>query len=371
MNLAFLIGHFPPGPFGGAEAQAQGWARRLTGRHRVTVIARRDSQDQVAREMRDGFEVVRLPVARIPLLRTMLDLRRIEATMARLDPRPDLTLCFQTFVSGFAGVHVQRRLRIPAVVWIRGEGEYRLEQARARAIGPPVWRAARGVLVQSEGIRVALLAALRRHAAGLEREVESKIEVVPNALDLPAHPIPDAGARARRGCVLGVGRLVHEKGWDIVVDAVAGAGGRLTIAGIGPERARLEARAARRRLEVRFEGFVAAGRLAQLYREAGCVVLAARHGEGLPNVVLEAMSWGAPVIATRVAGVIDLVQDGANGLLVPPDDALALRNALTRLSTEAGLAGRIGRAGRATAEAFAWERIEPRLEASLERWRAR
>ena len=132
MNLAILIGHFPPGAFGGAELQAEGWATRLADRHRVTVVTRRDPPTQPPREERDGFQVVRLPVSRMPILRTALDLHAIERAIAAVSPRPDLLLCFQTFISGWAGVRAQRRLGIPAVVWVRGEAEYRLGVSRSR-----------------------------------------------------------------------------------------------------------------------------------------------------------------------------------------------------------------------------------------------
>jgi len=78
MNLAILIGRFPPGPIGGAEIQAEGWARLLADRHRVTVITRRDNAPQPRDPARDGFDVVRLGVSRLPLARTALDLMAIE-----------------------------------------------------------------------------------------------------------------------------------------------------------------------------------------------------------------------------------------------------------------------------------------------------
>ena len=153
------------------------------------------------------------------------------------------------------------------------------------------------------------------------REAESiaaKLEIVPNGLDLPA--AADAPGRG----ALAVGRLIAEKGMDVAIEAAAAAGIPLTIAGDGPERAKLEALAAARGGVVRFEGVAPRERLAALYREAGCVVLAARRGEGLPNVLLEAMAHGRPVIATPVMGVADLVRPEENGLLVPTEDVHAL-----------------------------------------------
>ncbi|HXG09554.1 MAG TPA: glycosyltransferase, partial [Gemmataceae bacterium] len=73
--------------------------------------------------------------------------------------------------------------------------------------------------------------------------------------------------------------------------------------------------------------------------------------EGLPNVVLEAMAMGVPVVATRVAGVPRLIRDGENGLLVEPGAAAALTQALARLLADTALRQRLRAAGRRTIEA--------------------
>jgi glycosyltransferase involved in cell wall biosynthesis len=369
MNLAILIGHFPPGSFGGAELQAQGWAERLSAHHRVTVITRRDPADQPAREHRDGYDIVRLAPSPVPVWRTVADLHAIERAVAALEPRPDLLLCFQTFISGLAGTRAGRRLGVPAVVWIRGEAEYRLRSSRKHALfSPAVWSAAAGVLVQSEANRADLLAELERAAPARVPLVRGKLAVIENGLDLPAvTPLP------ADGWVLSVGRLIEDKGMDVVLDACARAGRRALIVGDGPQRAALEQQAAALGggSGARFTGYVGRDELAGLYRDAAVAVLAARRGEGLPNVLLEAMAHGRPVIATPCAGTRDLLADGANGLLVPSGDAAALAAALGRLRDEPGLAERLAAAGRATAERFDWRRVQPRLEAALERWRRR
>lgn len=365
MNIAILIGHFPPGSFGGAELQAQGWAERLSAHHQVTVITRRDPADQPARETRDGYTVVRLPVSKVPVWRTFADLASIEHAVAQLEPRPDVLLCFQTFISGLAGTRAGKRLGIPAVVWIRGEAEYRMRDSRLFAwVSPRVWSAAAGVLVQSEANRADLLAELERVAPARVQGVRGKLSVIENGLELPeSTPVPAAGP------VLSVGRLIADKGMDRVIDACAASGRALVIAGDGPERAALEARARERGADVTFTGFLGRAALAARYAEASVVVLAALRGEGLPNVLIEAMAHGRPVVATPCAGTRDLLADGANGLVVPAGDRAALTQALQRLAADPALAARMAAAGRATAERFDWRRVQPRLETALERWR--
>jgi glycosyltransferase involved in cell wall biosynthesis len=326
----------------------------------VTVITRREPGSPAGRETRDGFDVVRLSVVPVPVLRAAYDVASTVRTVAALDPRPDVLLCFQTFVSGLAGVRATAQTNIPAVIWVRGENEIRLEQGRMRWISPRVWRRARGILVQSETVRTELLAELGAQSATLRDAVAAKVEVVPNGLDLPPGPFaPGTG-------VLAVGRLVPLKGMDVVMDAAAASGETLTIAGDGPERAALAARTSA--ANTTFVGMVPRVRLEQLYRQAGCVVLASSR-EGLPNVLLEAMSFARPVVATPIAGVRDLVRDGENGLLVPPGDAPALASALRRLADDPALAARLGAAARATAEGFGWDMARARLEPLLERWK--
>lgn len=364
MRLAVLIGRFPPGVVGGAEIQAEAWARRLAAAHEVTVLTRREPSGQSAGESRDGFAIRRFTPSSIPIWRTLSDLMRIRAAIRAMNPAPDVLLCFQTFISGLAGVlAAPRHTRV--IVWIRGEGEYRLGHSRfLRWISPFVWRRASKVLVQSETNLSALTEQLRRHASAYADEILGKTGVVPNGLELPAPPF----VRGRK--VLAVGRLIPDKGMDLVIRATAEAGLPLTVAGDGPERRGLEALAVDLGADVEFKGALGRDALAKEYAAAGCVVLAARHGEGLPNVLLEAMSWARPVVATPVGGVADLVRHEQNGLLVEGNDAGSIRDALRRLADDAGLADRFGAGARATAEAFAWDRVEPQLQAVLKESRS-
>jgi glycosyltransferase involved in cell wall biosynthesis len=364
LHVAILIGHFPPAAYGGAELQAEGWARRLAKRHRVTVITRADSVRPPGREAREGFAVVRLPVSGLRLWRTLGDLLAIERALAVLAPRPDVLLCFQTFISGLAGTRASARLGIPAVVWVRGEAEYRLGESRFRRwLSPRVWRAAAGVLVQSEANRAELVRELERWSPASTARVHERLAVVENGLELPqVAPLP------ARGPVLSVGRLIADKGMDVAIAACARAGLPLVIAGAGPERETLAALARRLGADVRFAGQLGRDALAAEYAGARAVLLAARRGEGLPNVLLEGFAHARPVVTTPCAGARDLVEDGVNGVLVPPGDAEALAGALARVTADRGTAERLAAAGRATAERFAWERVEPKLEAVLARW---
>ena len=92
------------------------------------------------------------------------------------------------------------------------------------------------------------------------------------------------------------------------------------------------------------------------YYERAAIVVCPSRREGYGVVAREAMAYGRPVVASAVGGLLDAVEDGVTGLLVPPRDVTALRAALVRLLDDRGLRGRLGESARARAlERFSWE----------------
>ncbi len=138
----------------------------------------------------------------------------------------------------------------------------------------------------------------------------------------------DAGLR-----VLAVGNLIRLKGFDVLVEAVARARHRdrmhVWVVGGGPEREPLLAQAASRGVSscFTFVGIVPATDMPKCFSEADVFVLSSRS-EGRPNVVVEALASGLPVISTDLEGVQGMVSNGDNGWLVAVDDADALAAAL-------------------------------------------
>jgi glycosyltransferase involved in cell wall biosynthesis len=149
--------------------------------------------------------------------------------------------------------------------------------------------------------------------------------------------IPDAvGEPDEPPHILYVGRLSAEKGILELVDACRGL--PLEIVGDGPLREQVGGSI----------GFVPPAELGRRFERAAVVAVPSRR-EGYGVVVREAMGWGRPVVATGVGGLIDAVEDGVTGLVVPPRDVGALRDALKRLLADAELRRGLGAAGRAKA----------------------
>jgi glycosyltransferase involved in cell wall biosynthesis len=162
------------------------------------------------------------------------------------------------------------------------------------------------------------------------------------------------GVPAERMVLGAVGRLSPEKGFDRLIHAVhrltqAGQDVSLVIAGDGDDEPRLRRLIADLGLaeRVRLIGFCADPRT--VYEALDAFVLSSLR-EGLPNVLLEAMAMQVPIVATRIAGIPRLIDDGKNGLLIPADDVDALTQALTLLLGDPALRTRLAEAGHRTIE---------------------
>jgi glycosyltransferase involved in cell wall biosynthesis len=193
--------------------------------------------------------------------------------------------------------------------------------------------------------------------------------VVPNIVDLELFRPANDGARAGdpQAPELVVARNL-EPIYDVATALRAWARirarsprARLSVAGAGPERGRLEALAAELGLEgaVTFTGQVANHEVAGLYRRAS-VVLNPSRVDNMPISILEALACGVPVVSTNVGGVPDLVADGRTALLVPPGDPEAMAEAALSLLEQPARAEALRAAGLEQAREYAWARVRSR-----------
>jgi glycosyltransferase involved in cell wall biosynthesis len=189
---------------------------------------------------------------------------------------------------------------------------------RARWAFRPLLRRARLVLCPSQ--------ALATDARGLGAR---EVRVVPAGVELPE----TVAAPEEPPHVLYVGRLSEEKGVRELLEATEGM--RRVVVGDGPMRERVPDAV----------GFVPPSQLGPYYERAAVVVCPSRR-EGYGVVAREAMAHGRPVVASAVGGLVDAVEDGVTGLLVPPGDPSALRAAIERLFGDDDLRRRLGNAAR-------------------------
>jgi glycosyltransferase involved in cell wall biosynthesis len=207
----------------------------------------------------------------------------------------------------------------------------------------------------------------------LQRIYKRDIRVVPNGVDLQGFGAGRNKKRLENFRLLFVGRLNPVKGVEYLIDAMAGIKKKgtdveLTIAGDGPERKRLENLSKRLNVynHVRFLGMVDRLKIASLMSESDIFVLPS-ISEGFPLVVLEAMACGLPIIATKVGGLPEVIEEGRNGLLVNPRDSVALASSILLLLQNEAQRDIIAEENRKKSMLFGWERVVSVLEEEYRR----
>jgi glycosyltransferase involved in cell wall biosynthesis len=384
VKVAQVSTRFPPGP-GGVERHVDEVARRLAARGRSVEVFTSDlyrefpmerlGADVPREETRGGVPVHRLKVWSMPGELHYPFFRGLERALAR--SRPEV-VHVHTF--GTNQVAVARRYRsrtgTPFVLtahfhpiwsieggWLR----HRIRGFYDRRLAGPLVASASCVVVQTHE-EERLLRSLRLELP--------RVEIVPPGYSpLPAPP--DGPVFRDRFHVTGpyvlfVGRLASNKGLVELVTAFA------TLAREDPEAHLVLVGAdggQRANVEARVLGFGLADRvhvlghlsdeamLAAAYREATVTVLPSEY-EAFGLVLLESLAHGTPVIASRVGGIPEFVEDERAGLLVPAKDAGALAAALGRLWSDPALARRLGHYGRTeTVPRYTWDRLVDRLDA--------
>lgn len=179
----------------------------------------------------------------------------------------------------------------------------------------------------------------RLETAGYERR---RIVVLPNPVEPAEATDPGAG-----GYVAFAGRLSPEKGLGTLMEAARRLPEvRFRVAGDGPLASDLSGVAPG---NVDLTGALDRAGIDELYRGARCLVVPSEWFEMCPMVILEAMARGLPVVASRIGGLPELVEDGVTGLLFTPGDAADLARQVVRLHADPGLSRDLGASGRARA----------------------
>lgn len=250
---------------------------------------------------------------------------------------------------------VARRLGLPYIVSLRGSDvpfyneRFRLlDRLLFQRMSVRIWRDARAVVANSEGLR----------ALALDSAPDQAIEVVYNGVDTEAfRPGPRDWEGLRVVCAA---RLIRRKGIEHLIEAVAKLEGqdvRLTLVGKGNHEAALRAHAAALGVgeRVAFAGHVAHAEMAEVYRRSDVFVLPSLN-EGMSNTALEAMACGLPILMTDTGGALELLEDRENGYVIrkrSPDD---IAEKLRRYIERPELLGEHGRSSREKAQTMTWAR---------------
>jgi glycosyltransferase involved in cell wall biosynthesis len=336
--------------FGGAEGQLYELARALHGRERIFVYCLSDRTEPYGPMLEKLGVMLRVLPARanFDVLRVLALARAIRSD------RLDVVHAFLYIATAYAYLAL---LIVPRVALVSSARNCKPEpHPLRRAIMRRAFRRSRAVICNSRE--------MARFAVDYYQAPPERVRVVYNGVDHERFAIRrKASDRAGAAPIVGtVGRVEKQKNLDVFLDAAAclreaAPGARFEIVGDGSERPRLQTRAESMRMvdAVRFRGNSddVAGFLGELDQ-----FWLTSDWEGTPNVVLEAMAAGVPVIATKVGGTAEIVEHGRTGILVERGDARAICAAALDLVRDAGKAREVGeRARAAVRERFSLERM--------------
>ena len=363
MTIAIFASAFYP-HVGGVEELCRQLALELRRRgHRAIILTNRWPRNLPEFEEVEGIPVYRLAF-RVPdgglkahLSYHLTHRGIIRQMLAILRENGADVLHVQCISSnGYYAALAKRALQLPLVV--TAQGELTMDAAGLYQRDSFMNRRLEEVLDAADAVTGCSGATLRELEERYGRPFGERGRVIYNGI----RPSDFEEARSSgpgRPFILGIGRMVPQKGFDILIRAFGKAGTQevdLLLAGEGPELGPLKelARASGLGERVLFPGKADRPTAAALFRECEFFVLPSRH-EPFGIVNLEAMAAGKAVLATRVGGVPEVVVDGETGILVPPGDPEALAEGIRRLAGDAALRERLGAAGRERARLFSWD----------------
>ncbi|MFC3571820.1 glycosyltransferase family 4 protein [Streptomyces yaanensis] len=373
MRVVIVTESFPPDVNGVAHCALQ-TARHLVDRgHAPLVVAPATSaKSSTSLEQGSGFigtgtgpdALLPCPVVRVPSLplpgypqvRVALPSRRVAAALT--EHRADLVHLASPFVLGVRGMAAAARLGIPAVAIYQTDlaGYARTYMGAGEAAA---WRRIRSVHAAADRTLAPSSAALR----DLEAHGVPRVKLWPRGVDTVRFR-PDLRDEAIRRelapngeLIVGyVGRLAPEKHVELLAGACGLNGVRVVVVGDGPSETTLRGA---------LPGAVFLGRrtgdeLARIFASLDVFVHTGPF-ETFCQTVQEAMASGLPVVAPAAGGPLDLVTHGRTGLLVPPGDTTAVRDAIASLAADPALRAAYGAAARATVEGRTWAAVGDQL----------
>lgn len=266
--------------------------------------------------------------------------------------RPDVIISFLEFPN-LITLLATRGLGVPVIISERANPEYGELK--------PVWKVLRRLLYP---LSVALVCQTSAMVAQMQREIRVQGYAIPNPVVLPASfssAVPGP-SKAESRTVIAMGRLVPQKGFDMLLEAFSRVAGKhpewsLKVLGKGPLKAQLEAQAESLGLKTRVNFAGTVPDPFPLLRNAELFVFPSRF-EGFGNALAEAMACGLPVISFDCpAGPSDMILSGVNGVLVPRENVPAFADAMDRLMSQPAERARLGGRASDVLERFSLDRI--------------
>lgn len=355
MKIAILVDLFPPKWVAGTEIATYHMAKHLARcGHEVHVITSLD-EGQPEESYERGFYIHRLHRTRNRFISPFVFCIDIVKTVQRINP--DIVHA-QSLAIAVPSLITKKFYKIPYVVWGQGSDVY-LPEPLTKMTSRTVMKNADSVIALTEDMKQTMWSIYDRD-----------IVVIPNGVELKEYTnetsvkvINDAGKR-----ILFVGRLHQVKGVRYLLQAMKIVHKKmhdvqLILVGDGEEREHLEFLTADLAIKecVEFAGKVPHEKV-QVYMNQAEVFVLPSLSEGFPVTIIEAMACGLPIVATRVRGVSEIIEDGINGYLVDPKDPVQIARALLKILDNEYLRKEMSSNNREEAKKYSWDEIAVKLE---------
>jgi glycosyltransferase involved in cell wall biosynthesis len=355
MKIVILVHQFPPKWLAGTELATYYLAENLAQRgHEIHVITSLD-RGLPEESFEKGFHIHRLPRIGIRFVAGLIFWAEIVRKIKKINPDiihvQSINIAIPVWIS-------KKILKIPFVVMGQGSDIYL-----------PVWftKLTSKTLMKNADSVIALTNDMKRVMQDI---YDRDIVVVPNGIDLNEYivrlPIQRIERSEKR--ILFVGRLHPIKGVRYLLQAMLlihkdMPKARLILVGDGEERDYLENLTDHLGLRecVDFVGKVPHGRIPDFMRQSDLFVLPSLS-ESFGIVNLEAMACRLPIVATNVAGIPDLIENGVNGYLVPPENFQEMANKIMLILKDPLLAYKLSENNFKKSQAYSWEKITEKLE---------
>ncbi|MBN1230563.1 MAG: glycosyltransferase family 4 protein [Anaerolineales bacterium] len=366
MNILLINSEFPP--VGGGASNASGFvASNLSDLGQNVTVLTTQYNGLPKFETINGVEIRRIPSPRKYLDRSgpfeqllFILIGSVWSLSIARKAKPDVTLAFFGAPSGFIAFFLKVFIGIPYIVSLRGGDVPGFRSydfsIYHKLLGPflrIVWKNAAYVVANSQGLK----------NLGNKFEPGISIQVIPNGVDIDQFvPVERSWSPPK---LLTVGRIVYQKGLDILLESlkkVEDLDWELNIVGDGPKYKEIHLLAEKLGLlgHIHFLLWQNKNSLKDIYQQSNLFLNPSRD-EGMPNVVLEAMASGLPVVATNIAGNEELISVGETGLLVEPEDVAGLAESLRQLIPDGKTRKTMGsNARKLVEENYTWKQVAQR-----------
>ncbi len=360
---------FPPIGGGG------GWVSYFLGKHFAAAghdvhLITSQFRDCPTDEKVEGFHVHRVPALRknpdVCAVHEMLTYSlssSIYGLKLAKKFQPDIVQVFFGIPAGGGAYLLQKFRDVPYLVFLGGRDVprsnpdppyYRWLYLLLKPVIRAIWLSASALVACSDGLRT----------LAMETDADVNIDVIPDGLDLGRFAPTPREACPKTVRVLTIGRLIPRKGFQFLIRALpqivenAAHNFEIEIVGDGPYLGELVKLAENLGVtsHIHFAGSVPYSELPQKYRHADIFILPSL-AEGMPLVVLEAMGTGLPIVASRVQGIDELVEEGVNGELFDPGDVEGLARCLVKLINAGEERIQMGKSSVERVKPYDWKHI--------------